>query len=120
MSNIFDKHVPIKTMYKKQNQVPYMNRNLKKAIYEKKMYYSKYLKNKNSKTWEQYRIRRNLVNKLKHKSENKYFQERCTGGCKQKDFWQTIKPYFKKKKLQIQIPKLFCKKMIILYLKMKM
>ena len=97
-------------MYKKQNQVPYMNRNLKKAIYEKKMYYSKYLKNKNSKTWEQYRIRRNLVNKLKHKSENKYFQERCTGGCKQKDFWQTIKPYFLKKSYKFRFQNYFARK----------
>ena len=97
VSNIFNKHVPLKTMYRKQNQVPYMNRDLRKAIYEKKMYYSKFVKNKNPKTWEQYRVRRNYVNKLKRKSENKYFLERCTGGCKQKDFWQTIKPYFSKK-----------------------
>ena len=66
--NIFDKHVPIKTMYRKQNQVPYMDRDLRQAIYVKKMYYSKFLKNKNSKTWEKYRITRNLVNKPKRKS----------------------------------------------------
>ena len=45
----------------------------------------------------QYRLRRNLVNKLKRKSENNYFQERCTGGCKQIEFWKTMKPYFSKK-----------------------
>jgi S-adenosylmethionine synthetase len=50
--------------------VPYMNRELRKAIYNKKMYYSKFLKDKSSKNWEQYRLRRNLVNKLKKKSEN--------------------------------------------------
>jgi alpha-galactosidase/6-phospho-beta-glucosidase family protein len=55
-----------------------MNRELRKAIYNKKMYYSKFLKDKSSKNWEQYRLRRNLVNKLKRKSENNYFQERCT------------------------------------------
>lgn len=42
-------------------------------------------------------IKKKLLNKLKRMSENKYFQERCTGGCKQTDFWQTIKPYFSKK-----------------------
>ena len=61
------------------------------------MYYSKFLKDKSSKNWEQYRLRRNLVNKLKRKSENNYFQERCTGGCKQTEFWKTMKPYFSKK-----------------------
>jgi hypothetical protein len=29
--------------------------------------------------------------------ENNYFQERCTGGCKQTEFWKTMKPYFSKK-----------------------
>jgi hypothetical protein len=42
-------------------------------------------------------IYENLVNKLKRKSENNYFQERCTGGCKQTEFWKTMKPYFSKK-----------------------
>jgi hypothetical protein len=74
-----------------------MNRELRKAIYNKKMYYSKFLKDKSSKNWEQYRLRRNLVNKLKQKSENNNFQERCTGGCKQTEFWKTMKPYFSKK-----------------------
>jgi hypothetical protein len=58
------------------------------------MYYSKFLKDKSSKNWEQYRLRRNLVNKLKRKSENNYFQKRCTGGCKtlflQKVLWNSI------------------------------
>ena len=39
----FDKHVPTKEMYRKNNQLPYMNRELRKAIYNKKMYYSKFL-----------------------------------------------------------------------------
>jgi hypothetical protein len=43
---IFDKHVPTKEMYRKNNQLPYMNRELRKAIYNKKMYYSKFLKDK--------------------------------------------------------------------------
>ena len=92
INTIFDKHVPIKEMYRKNNQLPYMNRELRKTIYNKNMYYSKFLKDKSSKNWEQYRLRRNLVNKLKRKSENNYFQERCTGGCKQTEFWKTMRP----------------------------
>ena len=52
--NVFDKHVPIKERYVKNNQF-YMNRNLRKAIYNKKMFYHKYLRNRNSRTWEKYR-----------------------------------------------------------------
>jgi hypothetical protein len=47
----FDKHVPTKEMHRKNNQLPYMNRELRKAIYNKKMYYSKFLKDKSSKNW---------------------------------------------------------------------
>ena len=74
-----------------------MNRNLRKAIYNKKMFYHKYLKNKKSRTWEKYRQSRNLVNKIKKQSINKYFQDRCIGGCKSANFWSTIKPYLFKK-----------------------
>jgi hypothetical protein len=72
---------------------------VKFKVLKHRMYYSKFLKDKSSKNWEQYRLRRHLVNKLKRKTENKYFQERCTGGCKQTEFWKTMKPYFSKKKM---------------------
>ena len=49
--NGFEKHVPIKERYVKNNQLPYMNRNLRKAIYNKKIFYHKYPRNKNSRTW---------------------------------------------------------------------
>ena len=45
-----------------------MKRNLRKAIYNKKMSYHKYTKNKNSRIWEKYRQSRNLVNKIKKKN----------------------------------------------------
>ena len=50
------------------------------------------------KTWDKYRRQRNLVTKLKKKSMNNYFLERCTSGCKNSNFWSTMKPFFSKKK----------------------
>jgi hypothetical protein len=41
INTIFDKHVPIKEMYRKNNQLPYMNRELRKAIYNKKIWFSR-------------------------------------------------------------------------------
>ena len=67
-----------------------MNRNLRKAIYNKKMLYHKYLKNKNSRTWEKYRQNRNLVNKLTKQSINNYFQDRSIGGSKFTNFWTQL------------------------------
>ena len=42
ITEIFDKHVPVKEKYCKKNQLSYMNRELRKAIYNKKMFYSKF------------------------------------------------------------------------------
>ena len=100
--SIFDKHAPIKQAYVREKQLPYMNRKLRKAIYDKKRLHNKYLNCKNSRSWEKYRKSRNLVNKLKKQSINMYFQERCVGGSKSSDFWSTIKPYLSKKSNQGQ------------------
>jgi hypothetical protein len=48
--------------------VPYMNQNLRNAIYKKKMYHNKFLKQKTDKNWETYRKQRNLVTKLRKTS----------------------------------------------------
>ena len=73
-----------------------MNRVLRKAIYNKQMLWSKFEKYKINKTWEAYRKQRNLVTKLKRKSINTYFQERCTGGQKSKIVYTTVKPFLSK------------------------
>ena len=69
--SIFDKHAPVKQTCLREKQLPYMNRKLKKAIYDKKRLHTKDLKCKNGKTWENYRASRNLVNKLKNKNKTK-------------------------------------------------
>ena len=96
LTRIVDKHVPVKQRYQRK-KLPCMNRELRKAIYTKHMLYSKYVKNRSSKTWEKYRVQRNYVEKLKCKSTSKYFIERCTGGHKADKFWPTIKPFLSKK-----------------------
>ena len=47
---VLDKHIPIEERFVKNNQLPYMNRTFRKAIYSKKMVYHKYLKNKKVQT----------------------------------------------------------------------
>ena len=42
-----------------------MNKNLKRAIYKKRMSFNKYNRCKNKQNWEIYRKQRNLVNKIK-------------------------------------------------------
>ena len=74
-----------------------MNRELKKAIYNKQMLRNKYEKYHTDKTWEAYRKQRNLVTKLKKRSVRTYFLERCIGGHKANNFWHTFKPFLSKK-----------------------
>ena len=58
-----------------------MNGELKSAIYRKKMSYNKFQKINSCKNWEKYMRQRNYVTKLKSKSINQYFMERCAGGA---------------------------------------
>jgi hypothetical protein len=73
VSKVIDKHVPVKHCYPRKNSVPYMNRELRKAIYNKQMLRNKYEKYHTDKTWEAYRKQRNLVTKLKKRSVRTYF-----------------------------------------------
>ena len=95
--NIVDKHAPMKERYERKQQCPFMNKELRKAICRKHMLLNKYPKYKCNRTWEDYRVQRNLVNKIKRKSMSTYFLERCAGGSKSSDFWNTIKPYISNK-----------------------
>ena len=54
------------------------------------MLYNRFQKINSKKNWEAYRTQRNLVTKLKKRSTNNYFIERCTGGPKAKYVWPTV------------------------------
>jgi len=74
-----------------------MNKELRGAIYKKKMYHNKFLKNKSDANWEVYRKQRNLVTKIKKNSIKTYFYERTAGGPKSSTFYSTIKPFLSNK-----------------------
>jgi hypothetical protein len=73
-----------------------MNRELRKAIYNKQMLRNKNEKYHTDKTWEAYRKQRNLVTKLKKRSVRTYVLDRCIGGHKANNFWHTVKPFLSK------------------------
>ena len=94
--DIVNEHAPRKQKYPKRDPPPFMNSELRKAIY-KKMLYNKYHKYRNKTNWELYRKQRNYVTKLRKQSIKLYFFERWGGGPKSKDFWPTIKPFLSSK-----------------------
>ena len=68
-----DGHAPLKKRRCRPQQAPFMNKELRKAIYRKRMQFNKYRKCKTDKNWDEYRVQRNLVTKLKQTSVRNYF-----------------------------------------------
>ena len=97
LMDIVDEHAPRKQKYPKKDTPPFMNSELRRAIYKKKMLHNKYHKYRNKTNWELYRKQRNYVTKLRKQSIKLYFFERCRGGPKSSDFWPTIKPFLSSK-----------------------
>jgi exonuclease III len=95
---VLDIHVPVKTRSMKNKQVPFMNRALRKAVMDKARFKSKYNRFPNKHTWNKYRVQRNLVTKLRRKSINAYFDEKCNEVINKKgNFWPVIKPFLTSK-----------------------
>ena len=97
LNDIIDKHAPVKERVLKSRRPAFMNGDLRRAVYKKRMLFNKYKNSRSAADWDNYRKQRNNVTKLKKQSMRVYFYERCAGGPKSKDFWPTIKPFLSKK-----------------------
>ena len=97
LMDVVNEHAPSKQKYPKKDPPPFMNGELRRAIYKKRMFHNKDKKFKNNFNWEAYRKQRNHVTKFRKQSIRLYFFERCSGGSKSKDFWPTIKPFLSSK-----------------------
>ena len=98
VSNVVNEHTPVKTKFVKGKGAPHMNSDLRKLMYRKRMSQNAYWKCKgNPVLWEEYRTLRNKFVKLNKQSRQEYFRERCKNGSTDRNFWQTIKPYFSDK-----------------------
>jgi hypothetical protein len=95
--SVVDKHVPVKSKFIKKMSVPYMNGELRHAIFRKCMLRNKYYKQRSTLNWSNYKKQRNHVTKLRKKSIKTYFQNKCKNGKNNYDFWRTIKPFMSDK-----------------------
>ena len=84
--DLIDKHAPMKFNRVRQNNVPYMNSELRKLNYQRNMMRNKKNKNPCPENFERYRVLRNKCVKAKLKSQREYFAERCDGGPKNQQF----------------------------------
>ena len=97
ISDIVDAHAPLKSKTITSNPVPYMNSELRKAIYSRNMIRNKFRKYGNM-YWEANRRHRNHVVAIRKKSLSAYFSKKCAK--KDKSFWSTVKPFISDNKIK--------------------
>ena len=97
LREVLDEQAPLKQKVPKAKPPPYMNSNYRKIIYKTRQFRNQYNNNKTSENWKNFTKWRNIKTKTKRESISVYFQERCGGGPKSKDFWPTIKPFLSQK-----------------------
>ena len=107
LRQVIDEHAPIKEKYPKKKSPPYMNSNYRRTIYKARQAKNVFSRNKSAQNWQNYVKFRNLKTKVKRDSISVYFQERCGGGPKSKDFWPTIKPFLSQKSTKNQMSQFY-------------
>ena len=95
---VVDKHAPLKKKFLKGNNVPFMNRNLKKAIYVRKNLKKKFIKNSTNENKARFKKHRNKCVSLRKNAIRDHFKKATSKGLmSNKDFWNLVKPFLSNK-----------------------
>ena len=95
LGSVVEQHAPTKVKTIKTQQIPFMNGELRKAINRKAALRKKFYTYKSKYAWETYKKQRNLVNKIKRKAKQEYFNKQCNQKrVNTQSFWKTVKPFF--------------------------
>ena len=87
ITDVIDRHAPLKRKRRRAEEAPYMNSTYRKAIRLKTKLRSEFFKMKTPTNWELYRKQRNLCTSMRRQAVKTYFLERCERGPKNTDFW---------------------------------
>ena len=94
---------PLKKKIIRGNQAPFVNRELRKAIYTRSRLRNKYWKNPTSENELRYKQQRNKCVSLRKKSMKLYLNKSAADGIvTNKSFWKFIKPFLKNKSCHAQ------------------
>ena len=96
LGNLLDRYAPKKVVFLKKGDFHCMSKELRKAILHRNQLRNKYYKFRTSHYLALYRIQRNKVTAIKRKEIQKYFEDKCKIGTRNKDFWKAVKPLFSK------------------------
>ncbi len=95
LSNVLEKHAPLKKKYLRANNSPFITKHLRKMIMNRSRCKNAYFKSKTIENWEKYRKLRNECVNLTKKVKREYFANLNIKSINDnKTFWRTIKPFF--------------------------
>ena len=87
-------YAPSKKKYDRGNQMPFMNKDLSKAIMDRTRFRNKFLKNRNDENRKKYSKQRNYCVSLLRKTKKQYYGDLNEKNVlDNKKFWKTVKPF---------------------------
>ena len=96
--NIVDKHAPIKTKFLRGNNAPFMNRELKKAMYTRARFKTRLNKHPSRENEVAFKKQRNRCVALRKKAIKNHFKRVTSNGLmSNKAFWDLVKPFLSNK-----------------------
>ena len=95
---IVERHVPLKKTFVRRNQAPFMNKELRKAIYTRSRLGNKFCENPTKENDKKYKIQGNKCVSLRKKSIKKYFKNISKDGVvSNKHVWSMMKSFLTNK-----------------------
>ena len=95
---VSNKHAPLKKKFIRANYVPYMTKDLRKAIMKRSQLESKYIKQPTIENMNNYKKHKNFCSKLYKKERQKFYSQLdIKNVTDNKLFWKTMKPFLSEK-----------------------
>ena len=95
---VLNKHAPLKKKFIRANHVPYMTKNLRKAIMKRSQLENKYIRNSTVENMNKYKKHKNFCSKLYKKERKKFYSQLDIKNITDnKLFWKTMKPFLSDK-----------------------
>ena len=95
---VLNKHATLKKKFIRANHVPYMTKNLRKAIMKRSQLENKYISNSTTENMNKYKNHKNFCSKLYKKERKKFFSQLDIKNItNNKLFWKTMKPFLSEK-----------------------
>ena len=97
-SKIVNKHAPLKKKFLRGNQAPFINKELRKAIYDRSRLRNRFCKTPTEENEKLYKKQRNKCVSIRKKSIRNYFNKIANENVvTNRNFWKIIKPFLTNK-----------------------